>query len=102
MDADEQTEKQGPGPCSFRQEDCFMFSLLLVNEKNVTPERGHFLPQCHNLNRLGGSLLDTASYKTSRPNALCILKVFSLKIYFSPFELDTYIQWTKTIQIINC
>ena len=63
MDADEQTEKtQGPGPCGFRQEDCFMFSLLLANVKIVTPGRGHFLPQCHNLNRLGRSLLDNASY----------------------------------------
>ena len=40
----------------------FMFSLYLANVKIVTPGRGHLLPQCHYLNRLGRSLLDNASH----------------------------------------
>ena len=63
MDADKETEKyQGPRPCGFRQEDCFYGFPIISQCKNCNPRAGHFLPQCHNLNRLGTSLLNNASY----------------------------------------
>ena len=46
------TKYQGSMPCGFRQEDFFMFLPILVYEKHVTPRRGHFWPQGHNLKKL--------------------------------------------------
>ena len=63
MDADEQTEKyQGPRPCGFRQEDCFYVFPINSQCKNCNPRTEPPLPQCLNLNKLGRSLLDNASY----------------------------------------
>ena len=46
------TKYQGSRPCGFRPEDFFMFLPILVYVKHVTPGRGHFWPQGHNLNKL--------------------------------------------------
>ena len=37
------TKYQGSRPCSFRQEDFFMFLPILVYVKHVTPGAGSFL-----------------------------------------------------------
>ena len=60
------TKYQGSRPYSFRQEDFFMFSLYKAYVKHVTPGRGHFLPQGHNVNTLGLGLLGDATYQISR------------------------------------
>ena len=57
---------QGSRPCGFRQEDFFMFLPLKAYVKHVTPGRGHFWPQCYNLNKLGRGLLDDTTYQISR------------------------------------
>ena len=59
------TKYQGSRPCSFRQEDFFMFPI-----KHVTPGRAHFWPQGYSLNKLGTAPLDDATYHIPRPYAL--------------------------------
>ena len=46
------TKYQGSNLCGFRQEDFFMNLPLLDQVKHMTPGRGHFWPQGHNLNKL--------------------------------------------------
>ena len=57
------TKYQYSRPCGFTQENCLMFSLY----KPMLPlRRDHLLPQGHNLNKLGRSLLGYATYQISR------------------------------------
>ena len=56
---------QGSMPCGFRQEDLFMFLLIFVYVKHVTPGRGYFWPQGHDLNKLVRSPQGDASYQIS-------------------------------------
>ena len=56
------TKYQGSRPCGFRQEDFFMFLPILVDVKLVTPRRGDFWPQGHNLNKLVRGLQADATY----------------------------------------
>ena len=49
-------------PCGFRQEDFFMFLLILAYVNSVIPGPRHFWPQGHNLNKLGRGSQGDASY----------------------------------------
>ena len=60
------TKYQGSRPCGFEQEDCFMFLPISAYVKHVSPERGHFWPLGHNLNKLGRGPLGNATYQISR------------------------------------
>ena len=60
------TKHQDSRPCGFRQEDFFMFLHILVYVKHVTPGRGHFWPQGHNLNKLVMGPEGDATYQTSK------------------------------------
>ena len=59
------TKYYGSRPCGFRQEDFFMFFPIYAYVKHVTPRWGHFLPQTHNLNKLGRGPLGDATYQMS-------------------------------------
>ena len=52
----------GSRPFGFRQEDFCFFFLIKAYVKDLTPGRGHFCPQGHNLNILGRGILGDATY----------------------------------------
>ena len=54
--------------------------------------------QCYNLNKLGGSLLGLATYQILKTLGIVVSnkKIFILKIYFSPCDLD--MQWAKLFE----
>ena len=60
------TKYQCSRPCSFRQEDFFMFSLYISPCKHVTRGQALFSPQRHNLDQLYGGPLGDATYQISR------------------------------------
>ena len=56
-----------------------------------------FKPEGYNLNKLGGGLLGYAAYQILTLGIVVSnKKIFILKIYFSPCELD--MQWTKLFE----
>ena len=66
-----------------------MFPYISLCKKCDPPERGHFWPQGHNLNKLGKGLLGDATFQISRLWALW----FQTRIFFSRFP---YISQCKT------
>ena len=60
------TKYQGSRTIRFRQEDFNMFSLCKHMYKMCPPGPGHFWPQGYNLNKLGRSPLDDATYQISK------------------------------------
>ena len=63
------TKYQGSRPYGFRQEDFFMILPIKVNVKHMTPRRGHFWPQGHNLKNLieVHRVMLYTEYQSSRP-----------------------------------
>ena len=57
------TKYQSSRPYGFRQEDVFMFPYISLR-KTCDPGAGHFfLPQRHNMNKLGKGPLGDATYQ---------------------------------------
>jgi len=54
--------KFGQIPISGSREDIFWSFPYIIQRKIVTPRRGHFWPQGHNLNNFGRGSLDDAIY----------------------------------------